>query len=68
MSSSNEVSQLDGNLSVLRHVYSPPSMVGGSLPLLASFAFGLCLQWIRRLEIKHFKVSVAGQVAPKSSL
>lgn len=68
ISSSSEVSQLDGNLSVLRHVYSPLSAVGSSLPSLTSFAFSLGLQWIRGLEIEQFKVSVAGQIAPKKSL
>lgn len=68
ISSSSEVSQLDGNLSVLRHVYSPPDTVGGSLPSLTPFAFGLCLSLIRGLEIKHLKVSVASQITPKRSL
>lgn len=44
---------------MLRHVYSPPNRVGGSLPSLTPFAFGLCLSLIRGLEIKHLKVSVA---------
>lgn len=63
ISSSSEVRQLDGNLFVLRHVYSLAGTMGGSLPLLTSFAFSLFLQLPQGLQMEHFKVSETSQIA-----